>query len=666
MYVRAQTHRRKNGTTRQGFSLAETVRVNGQPRSKTLLNLGPDFDLPKERWNEFARHIEARLKAEPCLPFEDEAFEKKVADTVQQLRDKGYDITKKTKKLHLIDPTQTTHSDSRTFAGERASLHAMEQLKLPDILVDVGLSERHAKLACALITGRMLSPGSERHTHDWMAHTSGILPLLGLDLPGERTLYRCAEALYPHRQQIMDRLFGKTRELLDFEETIIFYDLTNTFYHGKKKGELLRHGYSKEKRRDCPLVSLALTLDASGFPRSAEVLPGNASEPATLAQAIEKLNGSTPTIIMDAGIATKKNLAYLKAEGLDWVCVDRGKVPEVPASDPDQELETASKVAISAWRLPVPEESPEESLQDEESPEESLQDEESPEESPQDEESPEESPQDEESPEESPQDEEQFIYVHSEAKQAKEDEILATKCTEFEEELTKLHEGLSKPYFLKTYALVERKVGRLKNEYDPVSHLYDITVTPKQKSKHAEAVTFTKRDAHEARMQASGGYVIRTSHIDWSIQKTLQMYWRLTEIESVFRAMKTDLGLRPIYHSKDVQIASHLFITVLAYYVAYLIRCQLKKDGVHANWNTIRTHLNRIHRITTKMHKNRYRYLVTKVDQDLPPFVRQLFKSVGLVYDPNATRIVEEHVGEPNPPEASKPIAATPKIPPDS
>ncbi len=632
MYVRAQTHRRKNGTTRQGFSLAETVRVNGQPRSKTLLNLGPDFDLPKERWTEFARHIEARLNAEPCLPFEDESFEKKVADTVQHLRDKGYDITKKTKKLHLIDPTQTTHSDSRTFAGERASLHAMEQLKLPDILVDVGLCERHAKLACALIAGRMLSPGSERHTHDWMAHTSGILPLLGLDLPGERTLYRCAEALYPHRQQIMNRLFGKTRELLDFEETILFYDLTNTFYHGKKKGQLLRHGYSKEKRRDCPLVSLALTLDASGFPRSVEVLPGNASEPATLAQAIEKLNGSTPTIIMDAGIATKKNLAYLKAEGLDWICVDRGKVPEVPASDPDQELETASKVAISAWRLPVPEESP----------------------------------QDKESQEESPQDEEQFIYVHSKAKQAKEDEILATKCTEFEEELTKLHAGLNKPYFLKTYTLVERKVGRLKNEYDPVSHLYEITVTPKQKSKHAEAVTFTKRDTHEARMQASGGYVIRTSHIDWSIKKTLQMYWRLTEIESVFRAMKTDLGLRPIDHSKDVQIASHLFIAVLAYHIAHLIRSQLKKDGVYANWNTIRTHLNRIHRITTKMHKNRYRYLVTKVDQDLPPFVSQLFASVGLVYDPNATRVVEEHVGEPNPPKASKPIAATPKIPPDS
>ena len=632
MYVRAQTHRRKNGTTRQGFSLAETVRVNGQPRSKTLLNLGPDFDLPKERWNEFARHIEARLNAEPCLPFEDESFEKKVADTVQQLRDKGYDITKKTKKLHLIDPPQTTHSDSRTFAGERASLHAMEQLNLLEILVDVGLSERHAKLACALIAGRMLSPGSERHTHDWMAHTSGILPLLGLDLPGERTLYRCAEALYPHRQQIMDRLFSKTRELLDFEETIIFYDLTNTFYHGKKKGDLLRHGYSKEKRRDCPLVSLALTLDASGFPRSVEVLPNNASESATLAQAIEKLNGSTPTIIMDAGIATKKNRGYLKTQGLDWICVDRGKVPEVPASDPDQELETASKVAILAWRLPAPEESP----QDEESQEESL------------------------------QDEEQFIYVHSKAKQAKEDEILATKCTEFEEELTKLHEELSKPYFLETYAHVERKIGSLKNEYDPVSHLYEITVMPKQNSKHAEAVTFTKREVHEAQMQASGGYVIRTSHMDWSIKKTLQMYWRLTEIESVFRAMKTDLGLRPIYHSKDVQIASHLFITVLAYHIAHLIRFQLKKDGVYENWDTIRTHLNRIHRITTKMHKNRYSYLVTKMDQDLSPFVSQLFESIGLAYDQNATRIVEEHTGEPNPPEASKPIAAIPKIPPAS
>ncbi len=112
--------------------------------------------------------------------------------------------------------------------------------------------------------------------------------------------------------EILEKLFGITKAVLQFEETIVFYDLTNTYYHGKKKGKLLSHGRSKEKRSDCPLVTLALTLDGLGFPRNVQILPGNAGEPATLKEAIEKLNGATPTVIMDSGIATEKNLQYLK------------------------------------------------------------------------------------------------------------------------------------------------------------------------------------------------------------------------------------------------------------------------------------------------------------------------------------------------------------------
>ena len=89
-------------------------------------------------------------------------------------------------------------------------------------------------------------------------------------------LCRCSDRLHKHRHEIMDRLFGNTKALLNFDETILFYDLTHTFYHGWQKGELLRRGRSKEKRHDGPRVTLALTLDASGFPRSVEILPGNA------------------------------------------------------------------------------------------------------------------------------------------------------------------------------------------------------------------------------------------------------------------------------------------------------------------------------------------------------------------------------------------------------
>ena len=109
--------------------------------------------------------------------------------------------------------------------------------------------------------------------------------------------------------------------------TLILYDLTNLFYTGRKKGVLLAYGRSKEKRSDCPLVTLALTLDASGFVRGAAVLAGNASEPKTLQQAMERLNGARATVIMDAGIATRANVASLRSKGLDWICVQRTQAP---------------------------------------------------------------------------------------------------------------------------------------------------------------------------------------------------------------------------------------------------------------------------------------------------------------------------------------------------
>ncbi len=208
--------------------------------------------------------------------------------------------------------------------------------------------------------------------------------------------------------EILEKLFGITNAVLQFEETIVFYDLTNTYYHGKKKGKLLSHGRSKQKRSDCPLVTLALTLDGSGFPRNVQILPGNAGEPATLKEAIEKLNGATPTVIMDSGIAAEKNLQYLKEQGLDWITVERSKAPPVPENKPDQQFTTAGGVKIKACKVTKKEKD----VEDVEN------------------------------------NAELRVFVHSEAKQAKEDQILETQCKKFVKALTTLHEGLSKPRVL--------------------------------------------------------------------------------------------------------------------------------------------------------------------------------------------------------------------------
>ncbi len=92
-------------------------------------------------------------------------------------------------------------------------------------------------------------------------------------------------------------------------DTIAFYDLTNV--HGRADGKLPRFGRSKQKRNDCPVITLALALDGAGFPRSCEVLPGNVSEPGTLGDALSRLKAgpaAKPTVVMDVG--TEANIAW--------------------------------------------------------------------------------------------------------------------------------------------------------------------------------------------------------------------------------------------------------------------------------------------------------------------------------------------------------------------
>ena len=125
----------------------------------------------------------------------------------------------------------------------------------------------------------------------------------------------------------MQELFDQLQQLFSFAGSILICDLTNVYYHGKERGKLPRYGRSKEKRSDCPLVTLA--LDASGFPLRAEIIGSIVSEPKRFKSALSRLNGCIVTVMMDAGISTAANLAWLKAQDLDWICIVRS-LPEGP------------------------------------------------------------------------------------------------------------------------------------------------------------------------------------------------------------------------------------------------------------------------------------------------------------------------------------------------
>ena len=178
-----------------------------------------------------------------------------------------------------------------------------------------------------LIIGRAVHPSSERELVRWINDDSALKELIGSD---ERVYYnalhRTALLLREHRVQIEQSLRQAAKELFLLDETLILYDLTHTYFEGKKSGSIkAQFGKSKEKRKDCKLMTLALVVDAFGFPKESHVLDGNVSEPGTLEGMLETLKtlgreGERKTIVIDAGIATEETIALLKAQQVFLYC----------------------------------------------------------------------------------------------------------------------------------------------------------------------------------------------------------------------------------------------------------------------------------------------------------------------------------------------------------
>ena len=174
----------------------------------------------------------------------------------------------------------------------------------------------------AQVIARMLHPATELETFRWLERDSATLELLNLSQSKLElnALYRIADALYARRAPIEQALYSEQCRLFVHGSTVMLYDLTNTYLTGAAHLSPGQFGWSKQKRHDCPLVTLALSLDESGFDRRSEVLAGNVSEPGTLKKAIRRLGVSGPvTVVMDAGIVSEDNLRWLGKAGHDWV-----------------------------------------------------------------------------------------------------------------------------------------------------------------------------------------------------------------------------------------------------------------------------------------------------------------------------------------------------------
>ena len=293
MFIRrTKTRTTENGEHYYSYRLVDTYRIADRVRQRTLLNLGSGFSFPREQWPELIQRIEAIILGQhkALLPFPPK-IEHEAQNIAAQLLSKfdgselllhpnkgGADaqetpsasghVPPDGRDLRSIDLNSLALMDSRSVGGEAVALSALLKVKFDDKLRALGFNRKQVSAAVGNIVGRMVQPGSELSTHQWLQQSSALGELLGCDYGGQSlsALYRASDLLWKHHDEIESYLYRQHGVLFGIEETITLFDLTNTFFEGTGKyNDHAAYGRSKEKRSDCPLVTLALVLDGSGL-----------------------------------------------------------------------------------------------------------------------------------------------------------------------------------------------------------------------------------------------------------------------------------------------------------------------------------------------------------------------------------------------------------------
>jgi Transposase DDE domain len=619
MFIRKTATRNKSANeTYFTFRLVTSERTGKQVRQITLLNLGRQFDLPQGDWPRLCARIEALLDGQSGMLAEPEAIETLAQRYAARLIVAGPGSNAPEPAPPAVPPAVPSGPSAspaksavsnpvfaevdvasleltrpRSVGVEAAGLAAMDWLGIDPILADLGFNGIQRAAVAGSLIGRMAAPGSELATWRWLGERSAVGELLGVnfDTMPLMQLYRTSDLLVRHRDKIEEALFGRIQDLFGLPVTVTLYDLTNTYFEGTAAGNTKAAlGRSKEKRSDCRLVTLGIVLDGSGFVRRSKMFAGNVAESTTMADMLKGLTAPKGAlVIMDAGIATAANIAWLKKQEYRYLVVSRERGRQF---DPDQAVDTltASNETIRLQRV----------LSNDGT--------------------------------------EVRLYCHSTGRDTKETAIAGRFVTRFETGLTKLAAGLDKPRAQKKLADIQQRIGRLKEKSRGIGQHYEITVTPDETGTKAASITWTKTPVEGSMLTHPGVYCLRSNETTWDAAKLWHTYTMLTDLEAVFRGLKSELGLRPVFHHNEKRTEGHLFITVLAYQLVQTIRRKLEAAGQTVSWSRLREILSVQQRVTATFRQRDGRTLHVRKATVAEPALRKIYDALAIDAAPGGVR----------------------------
>ena len=520
MFLRPHA-RSKDGKDHTYWSLVETVRTADGPRQKTLCYLGDLNSSAQARWLKTVEVFNEQGEAQQLKLFPSHV--EAPADDPQVAR-------------VLLNKVRLERT--RQFGDCWLGLELWKRLEL-DRFFEAAVDQEPAdvpwsRVAALLAINRLCAPGSELAIEQRWYPATALDDLLGIEEGklNDTRLYRCLDRILPHKTKLERHLKERYGELFGAEFDVLLYDLTSTYVEGAaEKNPMMRRGYSRDHRPDCEQMVIALIVNSEGFPFSYETFDGNRADVSTMEtilRMVERKYGKARRIwVLDRGIVSEENLAAIRRRGGQYlVGTPRSQMKQFAAELLNKEDWTQVRPAVEVKRIAIP------------------------------------------------QGEETYILCRTAGRQEKEKAIRSRFSSSMERALQNLEKTIAMGR-LKDRNKMERRLGKIQARHPQVNDLYDVEL--RETAGGVRLFWQIKEDRKVWRESREGAYLLRTNLQAQTAEELWTKYMQLTEAEAAFRALKSELSIRPLFHQKEPRVKAHVMVAFLGYALRVTLKHLLQR-----------------------------------------------------------------------------------------
>lgn len=542
-FLRRKT-RRKNGQSYESWSIVESVRTGRGPRQRTIATVGKAPSLDEEErvgWEQIAEELSGR-RSSPG--HQRDLFSPPPADPPEWA---------------TVDLSRVRVERLRRFGDVYLALALWKRLRLDEFFAENMEPGREeipwATMAAVHAVARLCEPSSDLAIAESFFGKTALDDLLAV--PSEKVydnrLYRALDAMLPLREQLFTHLRKVYGELFDARFDVLLYDITSTYFEGQAKhNDKARRGYSRDSRPDCEQVTIGLVVTPEQLPLAYEVFDGNRNDATTLSDMFDlmetRYGKSQRTWVLDRGFVSEDNLAELRRRGALYIVgTPRSALRKCERELLDKDNWSQVAPGVEARLVTLPPGTDSEGEKD-------------------------------------PGARETYLLCRSQPRIDKDRAIVEKAAARLHDALLKLKEQIDLGR-QRDRAKAERRIGRLLEKYQRAGRLYTATITevddPKKPgSTRLQMELSDNRDAIDWTALQNGCYLLRTNLLGKDPAELWRTYIGLTEAEAAFRALKSPLGMRPVYHQKTGRVDAHILTCFLALCMRRTLSLWMRESGL--------------------------------------------------------------------------------------